>query len=67
MEVLENPQVLEIFTEPDNPGEINTASAEEDIAKVQISDVTDEPEEPVFQQPQVKSETIGTSDSISAS
>ena len=67
MEVLENPQVLEIFTEPDNPGEINTASAEEDIAKVQISDVTDETEEPVFQQPQVKSETIGTSDSISAS
>ena len=67
MEVLENPQVLEIFTEPDNPGEINTASAEEDIAKVQISDVTDETEEPVFQQPQVKSEAIGTSDSISAS
>ena len=67
MEVLENPQVLEIFTEPDNPGEINTASAEEDIAQVQISDVTDETEEPVFQQPQVKSETIGTSDSISAS
>lgn len=67
MEVLENPQVLEIFTEPDNPGEINTASAEEDIAKVQISDVTDETEEPVFQQPQVKSETIGTSETISAS
>ena len=67
MEVLEKPQVLEIFTEPDNPGEIITASAEEDIAKVQISDVTDETEEPVFQQPQVKSEAIGTSDSISAS
>ena len=67
MEVLENPQVLEIYTEPDNPGEINTASAEEDIAKVQISDVTDETEEPVFQQPQVKSETIGTSETISAS
>ena len=67
MEVLENPQVLEIFTEPDNPGEINTASAEEDIAKVQISDVTDETEEPVFQQPQVKSEAIGTSETISAS
>lgn len=67
MEVLENPQVLEIFTEPDNPGEINTASAEEDIAKVQISDLTDETEEPVFQQPQVKSETIGTSETISAS
>ena len=67
MEVLENPQVLEIFTEPDNPGEINTASAEEDIAKVQISDVTDETEEPVFQQPQVKSETMGTSETISAS
>ena len=67
MEVLENPQVLEIFTEPDNPGEINTASAEENIAKVQISDVTDETEEPVFQQPQVKSETIGTSETISAS
>lgn len=67
MEVLENPQVLEIFTEPDNPGEIITASAEEDIAKVQISDVTDETEEPVFQQPQVKSETIGTSETISAS
>lgn len=67
MEVLENPQVLEIFTEPDNPGEINTASAEEDIAKVQISDVTDETEEPVFQQPQVKSEVIGTSETISAS
>ena len=67
MEVLENPQVLEIFTEPDNPGEINTASAEEDIAKVQISDVTDETEEPVFQQPQVKSESIGTSETISAS
>lgn len=28
MEVLENPQVLEIFTETDNPGEVNTASAE---------------------------------------
>lgn len=28
MEVLENPQVLEIFTEPDNPGEVNTASTE---------------------------------------
>ncbi|MGO5305501.1 flagellar hook-length control protein FliK [Agathobacter sp. LCP21S3_B2] len=67
MEVLENPQVLEIFSEPDNPGEINTASAEEDIAKVQISDVTDETEEPVFQQPQVKSETMGTSETISAS
>ena len=67
MEVLENPQVLEIFTEPDNPGEINTASAEEDIVKGQISDVTDETEEPVFQQPQVKSETIGTSETISAS
>ena len=67
MEVLENPQVLEIFTEPDNPGEINTASAEEDIAKVQISDVTDETEEPVFQQPQVKSEAIGTSETINAS
>ena len=67
MEVLENPQVLEIFTEPDNPGEINTASPEEDIAKVQISDVTDKTEEPVFQQPQVKSETIGTSETISAS
>ena len=67
MEVLENPQVLEIFTEPDNPGEINTASVEEDIAKVQISDVTDETEEPVFQQPQVKSEAIGTSETISAS
>ena len=67
MEVLENPQVLEIFTEPENPGEINTASAEEDIAKVQISDVTDETEEPVFQQPQVKSEAIGTSETISAS
>ena len=67
MEVLENPQVLEIFTEPDNPGEINTASAEEDIAKVQISDVTDKTEEPVFQQPQVKSESIGTSETISAS
>ena len=67
MEVLENPQVLEIFTEPDNPGEIITASAEEDIAKVQISDVTDETEEPVFQQPQVKSESIGTSETISAS
>ena len=67
MEVLENPQGLEIFTEPDNPGEVNTASAEEDIAKVQISDVTDETEEPVFQQPQVKSEAIGTSETISAS
>ena len=67
MEVLENPQVLEIFTEPDNPGEINTASAEEDIAKVQISDVTDKTEEPVFQQPQVKSEAMGTSETISAS
>ena len=67
MEVLENPQVLEIFTEPDNPGEINTASPEEDIAKVQISDVTDETEEPVFQQPQVKSEAMGTSETISAS
>ena len=67
MEVLENPQVLEIFTEPDNPGEIITASAEEDIAKVQISDVTDETEEPVFQQPQVKSEAIGTSETINAS
>ena len=67
MEVLENPQGLEIFTEPDNPGDVNTASAEEDIAKVQISDVTDETEEPVFQQPQVKSETIGTSETISAS
>lgn len=67
MEVLENPQGLEIFTEPDNPGEVNTASAEEDIAKVQISDVTDETEEPVFQQPRVKSETIGTSETISAS
>ena len=67
MEVLENPQRLEIFTEPDNPGEIITASAEEDIAKVQISDVTDETEEPVFQQPQVKSEAIGTSETISAS
>ena len=67
MEVLENPQVLEIFTEPDNPGEINTASPEEDIAKVQISDVTDETEEPVFQQPQVKSEAIGTSETINAS
>ena len=67
MEVLENPQVLEIFTEPDNPGEVNTASAEEDSAKVQISDVTDETEEPVFQQPQVKSEAIGTSETISAS
>jgi flagellar hook-length control protein FliK len=67
MEVLENPQVLEIFTEPDNPGEINTASAEEDIAKVQISDVTDKTEELVFQQPQVKSEAIGTSETISAS
>lgn len=67
MEVLENPERLEIFTEPDNPGEVNTASAEEDIAKVQISDVTDETEEPVFQQPQVKSEAIGTSETISAS
>lgn len=67
MEVLENPQVLEIFTETDNPGEVNTASAEEDIAKVQISDVTDETEEPVFQQPQVKSEAIGTPETISAS
>lgn len=67
MEVLENPQVLEIFTEPDNPGEVNTASAEEDIAKVQISDATDETEEPVFQQPQVKSEAIGTPETISAS
>lgn len=67
MEVLENPQRLEIFTEPDNPGEINTASAEEDIAKVQISDVTDKTEELVFQQPQVKSEAIGTSEIISAS
>lgn len=67
MEVLENPQVLEIFTETDNPGEVNTASAEEDIAKVQISDVTDETEEPVFQQPQVKSEAVGTSETISAS
>ena len=67
MEVLENPQVLEIFTEPDNPGEINTASPEENIAKVQISDVTDETEEPVFQQPQVKSEAMGTSETISAS
>lgn len=67
MEVLENPQGLEIFTEPDNPGDVNTASAEEDIAKVQISDVTDETEEPVFQQPQVKSEAIGTSETISAS
>lgn len=62
MEVLENPQGLEIFTEPDNPGEVNTASAEEDIAKVQISDVTDETEEPVFQQPQVKSETMSASE-----
>lgn len=67
MEVLENPQGLEIFTEPDNPGDVNTASAEEDIAKVQISDVTDETEEPVFQQPQVKSEAIGTAETISAS
>ena len=67
MEVLENPQVLEIFTEPDNPGEINKASEEEDIPKVQISAVTDETEEPVFQQPQVKSEAIGTSETISAS
>lgn len=67
MEVLENPQVLEIFTEPDNSGEINTASPEEDIAKVQISDVTDKTEEPVFQQPQVKSEAMGTSETISAS
>lgn len=67
MEVLENPQGLEIITEPDNPGEVNTASAEDDIAKVQISDVTDETEEPVFQQPQVKSEAIGTSETISAS
>lgn len=66
MEVLENPQVLEIFTEPDNPGDVNTASAEEDIAKVQISDVTDETEEPVFQQPQVKSEAIGTSETTAA-
>ncbi len=62
MEVLENPQGLEIFTEPDNPGEVNTASAEEDIAKVQISDVTDETEEPVFQQPQVKSEAMRASE-----
>lgn len=62
MEVLENPQGLEIFTEPDNPGEVNTASAEEDIAKVQISDVTDETEEPVFQQPQVKSEAMSASE-----
>lgn len=67
MEVLENPQVLEIFTEPDNPGEVNTASAEEGIAKVQISDLTDETEESVFQQPQVKSEAMGTSETISAS
>lgn len=28
MEVLENPQELEIFTEPDNPGDVNTASTE---------------------------------------
>lgn len=28
MEVLENLQELEIFTEPDNPGEVNTASTE---------------------------------------
>lgn len=28
MEVLENPQELEIFTEPDNPGGVNTASTE---------------------------------------
>lgn len=62
MEVLEKPQGLEIFTEPDNPGEVNTASAEEDIAKVQISDLTDETEEPVFQQPQVKSETMSASE-----
>lgn len=62
MEVLENPQGLEIFTEPDNPGEINTASAEEDIVKVQISDVTYETEEPVFQQLQVKSEAISASE-----
>lgn len=62
MEVLENPQVLEIFTEPDNQGEVNTVSTEEDIAKVQISDLTDETEEPVFQQPQVKSETMSASE-----
>ena len=67
MEVLENPQGLEIFTEPDNPGEVNAASAEEDIAKVQISDLIDETEEPVFQQPQVKSEAISTSEGIDTS
>lgn len=62
MEVLEKPQGLEIFTEPDNPVEVNTASTEEDITKVQISDLTDETEEPVFQQPQVKSEAISASE-----
>ena len=62
MEVLENPQRLEIFTEPDNPGEVNTASAEEDIAKVQISDLTDETEDLVFLEPQVKSETLSASE-----
>lgn len=62
MEVLETPQELETFTEPDNPDQGNTALSGEDMANVQISDLAGETEGAVSKQYQTKSEIIGTSE-----
>ena len=66
MEVLETPQELENFTESGNPDEVNKALSGEDMANVQISDLTGETEGTVSKQFQTKSEIIGTSETIAA-
>lgn len=62
MEVLETPQKLEPFTEPDITVEVNTALSGEDMANVQLSDLSGEAEGTVSKQSQTKSEIIGTSE-----
>ena len=62
MEVLETPQKLEAFTEPDITVEVNTTLSGEDMANVQISDLSGETEGTVSKQSQTKSEIIGTSE-----
>lgn len=64
MEGLETPQELETFTEPGNPDQGNTALSGEDMANVQISDLAGETEGAVSKQYQIKSEIIGTSETI---
>ena len=66
MEVLETPQELETFTEPGNPDEVNTALSGEDMANVQISDLTGETEGTVSKHTQTKSEIADTSETIAA-